>query len=75
MTLGELAKITSDLETTLIYSPTWAFFKVKNNQLVDLFKNQIMICIIYHNNTITLEYCPSTLNVGKVSLHTISLMA
>jgi hypothetical protein len=29
---------------------TWAYFKVNNNQPMDLFQNQITRCIICHNN-------------------------
>lgn len=36
-------------------SITWAFFKVNDNQPINLSKNQIMKCIIFHNKTNALE--------------------
>ncbi len=36
-------------------SITWAFFKVNDNQHVDLSQNQIMRCIICHSDTTALE--------------------
>jgi len=32
--------------------PTWAYFEVNNNQPIDLSQNQIMRCIVCHNNGI-----------------------
>ncbi len=37
-------------------SITWAFFKVNDNQLVNLFENQIMKCIICQNEIIPPEF-------------------
>lgn len=28
---------------------TWAFFNVNNNQPIDLFQNQTLCCIVYHD--------------------------
>ncbi len=36
-------------------SLSWAFFKVNNNQPIDLDANQIMGCIIYHNQVCSRE--------------------
>lgn len=34
---------------------TWAFFKINNNQKVDLQHSQIMQCIVYHSETMGLK--------------------
>jgi hypothetical protein len=49
--LGKPTKTKIGLEIALPQFITWAFSKVNDNQPINLSKNQIMRCIIYHNET------------------------
>jgi hypothetical protein len=53
----------------------WAFFEVNDNQPINLFENQIMICIICHNKTTFPEILAIYTRCKRASLHTINLMA
>jgi hypothetical protein len=53
MCLENLHKQRFFLKPHYYTSFTWAFFKVNNNQLLDLKHNQIMKCIICHHDYVS----------------------
>lgn len=56
-------------------SSTWASLQVNNNQLVNLTQNQIMKCIICHNEIVALETLALCIKCQKGLIAYPSLMA